>query len=60
MFNRILRRLEIDQKNLGDRFVDALADIPTAGFPTYGESWLGHINRTLTAVLFGNPRSAAD
>jgi hypothetical protein len=59
MFNCILRRLEIDQKNLGDKFVDALADIPTAGFHTYGESWLGHINQTLTAVLFGAPRSAA-
>ena len=60
MFNCILRRLEIDQRNLAGQFVDALADIPTAGFHTYGESWLGHINQTLTAVLFGSPRSAAE
>jgi len=53
VFNCILRRLEIDAKDLGDDFVAALGGIPCAGFHTYGESWLGHINQTLTAVLFG-------
>jgi hypothetical protein len=53
MFNCILRRLEMDQKDLGDEFVSALGGIPASGFHTYGESWLGHINQTLTAVVFG-------
>ena len=53
IFNCILRRLEIDANNNHDEFVAALDGIPAAGFHTYGESWLGHINQTLTAVLFG-------
>jgi hypothetical protein len=53
MFNCILRRLEMDQKDLGDEFVSAFGGIPASGFHTYGESWLGHINQTLTAVVFG-------
>ena len=56
MFNCILRRLELDEKDLGEAFVDAIGGVPTAGFHTYGESWLGHINQTLTAVLFGAAR----
>jgi hypothetical protein len=53
MFNCILRRLEMDQKDLGDEFVSTFGGIPASGFHTYGESWLGHINQTLTAVVFG-------
>lgn len=56
-FNCILRRLEIDQNGLHQDFADAFDGVPTAGFHTYGESWLGHINQTLTAVLFGSPPS---
>jgi len=53
VFNCILRRLEIDEKNWNDDFVAAIGGIRVAGFHTYGESWLGHINQTLTAVVFG-------
>jgi hypothetical protein len=53
MFNCILRRLELDARGLSEAFVGAIADIPTAGFHTYGESWLGHINQTLTGIMFG-------
>jgi hypothetical protein len=53
MFNCILRRLEIDANGWQDGFVQALGGVPTAGFHTYGESWLGHMNQTLTGVLFG-------
>lgn len=53
LFNCILRRLEMDANNTGPAFLDALGGIPTAGFHTYGESWLGHINQTLTGVVFG-------
>jgi hypothetical protein len=53
MFNCILRRLETDATGSTQQFVDALGGIPTAGFHTYGESWLGHMNQTLTGVVFG-------
>jgi hypothetical protein len=55
MFNCILRRLETDAKQAQQPFVDAVAALgaPAAGFHTYGESWLGHMNQTLTAIVFG-------
>jgi len=55
MFNCILRRLETDAKQAQQPFVDAVAALgaPSAGFHTYGESWLGHMNQTLTAIVFG-------
>lgn len=53
LFNCILRRLEMDASNTSQEFLAALDGIPTAGFHTYGESWLGHVNQTLTGVLFG-------
>lgn len=51
-FNCILRRLELDAKKLHPPFYDVFQGTQTAGFHTYGESWLGHINQTLTALLF--------
>jgi hypothetical protein len=53
LFNCILRRLEMDAGDLHEPFLGALQGIPTAGFHTYGESWLGHINQTLTGIVFG-------
>jgi hypothetical protein len=53
VFNCILRRLEIDQKDIAKDFVAALGPMPFAGFHTYGESWLGHINQTVTGIVFG-------
>ncbi len=52
LFNCILRRLELDAKQQHDPFLKSFAGIEGAGFHTYGESWLGHINQTLTALLF--------
>lgn len=52
-FNCILRRLELDAENLTTPFLAALGGIPAAGFHTYGETWLGHVNQTLTGVVFG-------
>ncbi len=51
-FNCILRRLELDAKKLHEPFLASLKGLQTAGFHTYGESWLGHINQTFTALLF--------
>lgn len=53
MFNCILRRLELDQQERGADFLAAFRGVPVAGFHTYGESWLGHVNQTLTGVVFG-------
>ncbi|WAZ26338.1 FIST C-terminal domain-containing protein [Streptomyces cinnabarinus] len=54
LFNCGFRRLEMDAKGLSPAFPTALDGIPTAGFHTYGESWLGHVNQTLTGVVFGS------
>jgi len=53
MFNCILRRLEIDARGLNAPFLAAFGGVPVAGFHTYGETWLGHVNQTLTGVIFG-------
>jgi hypothetical protein len=53
LFNCILRRLEIDSLGIADQFLEAFEGIPAAGFHTYGETWLGHVNQTLTGLVFG-------
>ncbi len=52
-FNCILRRLELDAKDLHGPFLQAFGGLEMAGFHTYGESFLGHINQTLTGLWFG-------
>jgi hypothetical protein len=52
-FDCILRRLEMDANNLQEPFLASLGETPAAGFHTYGETWLGHINQTLTGIVFG-------
>lgn len=51
-FNCILRTLELEKKGLTDAYADIFADIPTIGFSTYGEAFLGHINQTATMLVF--------
>lgn len=53
LFNCVLRRLEMDADGTTSDFLDAFGGVPTAGFHTYGESWLGHMNQTLAGVVFG-------
>ena len=52
VFNCILRRLELDALGGQDRFRNSFSGVPTAGFHTYGESYLGHMNQTCTALVF--------
>ncbi len=52
-FNCVLRRLELDAGNRHGAFLATFGSTPVAGFHTYGESWLGHVNQTLTALWFG-------
>ncbi len=53
MFNCILRRLELDALGAAQDFLDAFGGLPVAGFHTYGETWMAHVNQTLTGVVFG-------
>ena len=52
-FNCILRTLEMEQKGLCDAYGKLFADVPTVGFSTYGEEYIGHINQTATMIVFG-------
>jgi hypothetical protein len=52
VFNCVLRRLEMDLKNLHEPFLKCFSGLTIAGFHTYGETYLGHMNQTSTALLF--------
>ena len=51
-FHCILRTLELEQRNQCDAYAKIFADVPTVGFSTYGEAYIGHMNQTSTIVLF--------
>ena len=51
-FNCILRTLELEQKQATDQYGALFAGIPTVGFSTYGEQYIGHINQTATMLVF--------
>jgi len=52
-FNCILRTLELEQKGLTTAYGQLFRTIPTIGFSTYGEEFIGHINQTATMLVFG-------
>ncbi len=51
-FHCILRTLELEKKGTTQAYADIFADIPTIGFSTYGEEFIGHINQTSTMLVF--------
>lgn len=51
-FNCILRTLELEQKQATEAYGALFADVPTVGFSTYGEQFIGHINQTATILVF--------
>lgn len=52
LFNCAYRRVDIEERGLTRPFLDLLT-FPCAGFHTYGESWLGHMNHTLVGLFVG-------
>ena len=51
-FNCILRTLELEQKNQTEAYGKIFEGVPTIGFSTYGEEYIGHINQTATILAF--------
>jgi len=50
-FNCILRTLELKQRNQTEAYGQLFAGVPTIGFSTYGEEFVGHINQTATMLV---------
>ena len=50
-FHCILRTLELEKDEVTDEYGKIFSGIPTVGFSTYGEEYLGHINQTSTMLL---------
>jgi hypothetical protein len=51
-FNCCFRALQLEQWGQWEEYGKIFADIPTVGFSTYGEQYLGHINQTSTMLFF--------
>ena len=51
-FQCILRTLQLRGENRCEQYGAIFDGIPTAGFSTYGEAYLGHINQTSTILVF--------
>lgn len=51
-FNCILRTIELERKGQCEAYGQLFSKVPTIGFSTYGESYIGHINQTSTMLLF--------
>ncbi len=50
-FNCCLRVLALTRKNQLKAYSEIVGHVPTIGFATYGESYIGHINQTSTMLL---------
>lgn len=51
-FHCILRTLELKDKQQCAAYGEVFDDVPTVGFSTYGEAYIGHINQTSTILAF--------
>jgi hypothetical protein len=50
-FNCVLRTLELEKRGECGAYGELFADVPTVGFSTYGEAYIGHVNQTATMLL---------
>jgi hypothetical protein len=53
-FHCILRTLELKSKGQCPSYGSLFAQVPTVGFSTYGEAYIGHINQTSTMLVLGS------
>jgi hypothetical protein len=44
--------LELEYKHLTDKYGAVFAEVPTVGFNSYGEQFIGHMNQTATMIVF--------
>jgi hypothetical protein len=51
-FHCILRTLELQDRGQTGAYGEIFSAVPTAGFSTYGEELIGHVNQTSTMVCF--------
>lgn len=51
-FHCILRALALEASGQDVAYGEIFTDIPTIGFSTYGEEYIGHINQTSVMLLF--------
>lgn len=51
-FHCIFRTLGLEKNGLTQEYADIFKDIPTIGFSTYGEEYIGHMNQTSTILVF--------
>lgn len=51
-FQCILRAVQLRQEWRCNQYDQIFAGVPTIGFATYGEAYLGHINQTSTMLVF--------
>ncbi len=52
VFNCAHRALELANKRQSEAYGELFADIPTVGFNSYGEQFIGHMNQTATMIAF--------
>ncbi|MDA3847570.1 MAG: FIST C-terminal domain-containing protein [Vallitaleaceae bacterium] len=53
-FNCRLRTVELINSNSLEDYGRIFENIPTIGFNTYGEAFIGHMNQTSTILIFGS------
>ena len=51
-FHCVERTLELEKKSLEKEYGEIFANIPTIGFSTYGEGFIGHMNQTAVMLVF--------
>ena len=50
-FNCIIRTLDLDHRGQCEAYGEVFRALPTIGFSTYGEAYVGHVNQTATMLL---------